>query len=377
MNDGALAKASVVSAVLASLCCIGPLVTVCLGLAAFGAASLFESLRPYLLLATAALLGGAFHLAYRKQPGETREGEACAIGPHQKRRKILLWTVTAVVTAIAAFPYYSGLFWSPPPRGASTALAATKESLSAEFHVEGMTCAGCAATLASALKKSTGVVAVVVSLEDMSARVGYDPSQVSAAQLLMVVKETGFTATLTKETLMGSQAKSVPTASRSAGLEALFTAVLQYRSDSPDSSIIPNEGREGAFIGSGDGVVTGKRLSGAVRWSLWSGNCVYPLLREGQTVPDGLHLCTMNPAGFIETNGGARIRFDGRGYGLRSSKKYRTSLTLVFSTEDARYAWLTNLLGVMEGEFDEQAGRATWNVYLPPGGAQEVKRDED
>jgi hypothetical protein len=162
-------------------------------------------------------------------------------------------------------------------------------------------------------------------------------------------------------------AKKVATNSSGSSLEPLFTAALQYRSDSPDSAVVPNEGREGAFVGSGDGTATGERLRGTVRWSLWSGNCVYPLVRKGQTIPDGMHLCTMNPGGFIEAPDGARIRFDGKGYGLRSPEKYRTSLTLVFSTEDARYAWLTKVLGVMEGEFDERAGRAIWNVYVPAG----------
>jgi hypothetical protein len=46
-------------------------------------------------------------------------------------------------------------------------------------------------------------------------------------------------------------------------------------------------------------------------------------------VPEGLHLCTINPAGFIETVDGARIRFDGRGYGLRNSEKYQTNLTRI------------------------------------------------
>src|SRR6516162_3752339 len=83
------------------------------------------------------------------------------------------------------------------------------------------------------------------------------------------------------------------------------------------------------------------------------------LVRSGQAVPEGLHLCTINPAGFIETVDGARIRFDGRGYGLRNSEKYQTSLTLIFSTEDVRYEWLTKVVAVMEGDFDEKTGRAT------------------
>jgi hypothetical protein len=83
-------------------------------------------------------------------------------------------------------------------------------------------------------------------------------------------------------------------------LEALFKADLQYRSESESDADVAAEGREGVYIGSGDGTVAGDRLRGTIRWSLWSGNCFYPLARSGQSVPEGLHLCTINPAGFIE-----------------------------------------------------------------------------
>jgi len=149
--------------------------------------------------------------------------------------------------------------------------------------------------------------------------------------------------------------------------EELSKADLQYRSELESDAVVVAEGREGSYIGSGDGTVSGRRLRGTLRWSMWSRHCLYPLARSGQSVPEGLHLCTINPAGFIETQDGARIRFDGRGYGLRSSEKYQTNLTLVFGTEDVRYEWLTKVVAVMEGEFDEKTGRATWNVYVPAG----------
>jgi len=161
--------------------------------------------------------------------------------------------------------------------------------------------------------------------------------------------------------------KTTNTSSGETRLETLFKADLQYRSESQSDAVVVAEGREGVYIGSGDGTVTGDQLRGTVRWSLWSGNCLYPLVRSGQSAPEGLHLCTINPAGFIETEDGARIRFDGRGYGLRSSGKYQTNLTLVFGTEDVRYEWLTKVVAVMEGEFDEKTGQATWNVYVPAG----------
>jgi len=40
-----------------------------------------------------------------------------------------------------------------------------------------------------------------------------------------------------------------------------------------------------------------------------------------------------------------------------------------FGTEDVRYEWLTKVVAVMEGEFDEKTERATWNVYIPAGGS--------
>jgi hypothetical protein len=157
----------------------------------------------------------------------------------------------------------------------------------------------------------------------------------------------------------------IATSAGQGSVEPLFTAVLQYQSDSPDKTVVPSQGREGALIGNGDGTVAGTQVRGTVHWSLWSGDCEYPLVRKGQAIPDGLHVCTMNPVGFIETADGARIRFDGRGYGVRSPERYRTSVTLVFGTEDHRYAWLTKTIGLMDGLFDEKAGRAVWNVYIP------------
>jgi hypothetical protein len=71
------------------------------------------------------------------------------------------------------------------------------------------------------------------------------------------------------------------------GLEALFKADLQYRSESESDAVVGTEGREGVYIGSGDGTVAGDRLHGAIRWSLWSGNCLYPVVRSGRSVPEG------------------------------------------------------------------------------------------
>lgn len=187
----------VITAGLASLCCIGPLVAAGLGLGAFGGAAFFESVRPYLLVVTAGLLGAAFYLTYRKKPEEKCEEGVCVVIP-KRSQKLALWIVAAVALPLAAFPYYSSVFWNEAgadsgiPGTAWAAETASAHETAVLFDVEGMTCAGCAATLEAALKTEPGVREVRVSLENKTARVRYDRREVSPGRLLGVMREAGF-----------------------------------------------------------------------------------------------------------------------------------------------------------------------------------------
>ena len=97
-----------------------------------------------------------------------------------------------------------------------------------------------------------------------------------------------------------AQAAASRNAVPSEHLAHLFTVRLEFTSDSPSDAIVPAEGRDGAYIGSGPGTVTGDRVEGA---------------------------------------------------------------TLTFPTNAVHYEWLTDVLAVMEGDFDERAGCAIWHVY--------------
>jgi len=146
----------------------------------------------------------------------------------------------------------------------------------------------------------------------------------------------------------------------------LFDAELHYRKDI--DPVVPTEGREGELIGSGDGTVTGKNVQGTILWSYFAANCAYLLVKAGIEPPPGLHLCKNNPGGIIRTHDGAEIHFNAKGYGLRGADparphKWQLTAALQFSTEDSRYQWLNTTLGVWEGEFDEELGRARYNAY--------------
>ncbi len=134
-------------------------------------------------------------------------------------------------------------------------------------------------------------------------------------------------------------------------LEPLFDAELDYQTGMPP---LTSEG-DGALIGSGDGAVHGPKLTGKLEWTLFE--------QPGSTV------CRMAPVARITTDDGARIRFDGRGYGTRLSPgdpNWRVAATLYVTTDDSRYSWLDGALALWEGEFNEATGHARYTAYLQP-----------
>lgn len=101
---------SVISGLAASLCCIGPLVFVILGL---GGAAFFAKLEQYRLIFGVVSLGFlslGFFFAYRIRE-KCSPDTSCVISP--KRRKlsrIILWIATILVVAFILSPNIIGLF---------------------------------------------------------------------------------------------------------------------------------------------------------------------------------------------------------------------------------------------------------------------------
>src|SRR5260370_1604759 len=71
-------------------------------------------------------------------------------------------------------------------------------------------------------------------------------------------------------------------------LTPLFAARLQYQSDIEVG--VSAETREGELVGSGNGSVSGYRLNGTARWSMYAGNCAYVGCPEPDSIPHSPHL---------------------------------------------------------------------------------------
>ncbi len=151
-------------------------------------------------------------------------------------------------------------------------------------------------------------------------------------------------------------------------LQHLFDAELQYQLGM--ETVLPAESWEGDLIGSGEGRVTGARIRGTIRWSMYAASC--PYRADGRQYPstgrtdEGDHLCRATPRGFIKTDDGATIWFDAHGFGLRrenANPQWSLTASLRFRTSDPRYLWLNETLAVWEGSFDEKAKRARYHAY--------------
>ncbi len=101
-----------VLAVLASVCCVGPLVLVSLSLGGAWVSNLtlLEPYRPLFLgVAMVALL-----LAYRRifRPAvQCKPGEVCAVPEAQRAYKIMFWVVAGLVLASFSIRYVAPLFY--------------------------------------------------------------------------------------------------------------------------------------------------------------------------------------------------------------------------------------------------------------------------
>lgn len=189
---------AVLTAAAASLCCVGPLLFVLLGLGTFGAAAVFETARPYLLAASVLSLSFGFYRVYFRREATAASscapGEACAEKSASRAGRISLWVASAAVLAFALSPYYAGPLARRLTAQPAAPASARRPAAKAVFQVSGMTCAGCETTVRLALEKTPGVLSAEVSYERSEAVVQYDAAATTPGKLLDAINETGYQA---------------------------------------------------------------------------------------------------------------------------------------------------------------------------------------
>lgn len=99
------------AAILASICCLGPLLLVALGLSGawIGNLTRFEPYRP--LFIGGAVIALFFAGRHIFRPGPCEPGEVCAVPQTRRIYKILFVTVSVLVLIALVFPYVVKLFY--------------------------------------------------------------------------------------------------------------------------------------------------------------------------------------------------------------------------------------------------------------------------
>ena len=184
--------ASVAAAIVASLCCILPILTAITGLGLLATGAKFEHWRPYFLGATGVLLAGGTFLAYRDHKRACEPGSVCATRPMSRWNFIALGAVATLVIGLAAFPYYSGavthaLVGTPPNNTVGSGALAT-----VTFQVPDMDCPACAVVLAATFQKLPGVTDAKLDVDSRKAVVTYNPGSQNIAALEKVLSDAGF-----------------------------------------------------------------------------------------------------------------------------------------------------------------------------------------
>jgi len=112
-NGRFAAASSIIGAVLASSCCIGPLVLVTLGVSGawIGSLSALEPYKYYFAAMTLGFLGLGFWQTYRKPKVACEEGTYCANPVSSRITKAALWTASVLVIAALTIEWWAPLFY--------------------------------------------------------------------------------------------------------------------------------------------------------------------------------------------------------------------------------------------------------------------------
>ncbi len=101
-----------VAAILASTCCLGPLVLVALGLSGawIGNLTRLEPYRPFFIAGALVALFFAGRRIFR--PAQAcQPGEVCAVPRTRRVYKIIFWIVSALVLVALVYPYVAKFFY--------------------------------------------------------------------------------------------------------------------------------------------------------------------------------------------------------------------------------------------------------------------------
>lgn len=180
--------AGILAAVLGSICCIGPLLLVAIGLGS-GAVFVGHNHWFFLIGGTAVLAWAWARYLHEKTLCD------CDHKPMEGRRSgmFMLLIATLLVVGFASLNISRYVFASSPVT-AQTQLANGLNRI--VISVEGLSCVACEIPVRHALRRIDGVKSVDVNAASKTATVDYEPTKANPEQLVAAINSTGYHASL-------------------------------------------------------------------------------------------------------------------------------------------------------------------------------------
>ena len=174
----------IVSAMTASVCCLGPFVLLLAGLGGLGLGAVIGKYHWYFILGAILLLTFAWRSYFKER--KSCESAHCEMEGKKMTRNILV-LASAVVLTFAGLNFYT---YAKGSRGVLISETGVRVSI----PVEGMSCFTCEVAVQSAVKKLPGVHQVKASARDKVAVVSYDPQKANLEQIVAAINQTGYRA---------------------------------------------------------------------------------------------------------------------------------------------------------------------------------------
>lgn len=110
-NTHWLGIASILSAIIASACCVAPLVLLSLGIGGAWMSTLtsMETIRPFFIILTLLFIVAGFIKLYRNK-NECSEEAICASNQIIAKQRLIFWIGSVTILILLAFPWYAPYF---------------------------------------------------------------------------------------------------------------------------------------------------------------------------------------------------------------------------------------------------------------------------
>jgi len=195
--ENELIGAGLLTAILASLCCIVPVLALIAGISGLASTSSWlEPFRLYFIGLTILVLGFAW---YQKLKPKKQIGCNCNTEEKPKfiQTKMFLGIITVFAIVMLVFPYYSNIFY---PKTEKQIIVVDKSNIQrAEFTISGMTCVSCEEHVNHKVNKLSGILSSNASYHNGKAVVEFDNSKINITEIKKAINSTGYSVTDKKE----------------------------------------------------------------------------------------------------------------------------------------------------------------------------------